>query len=158
MVPITILNYIKNKMKHYLLFIAFIIFCSCDPMDDRLVFKNSTNDKIVVRLMFDKELPNNPEHWNRSRNFTINPFEEKKLSIFNQWEGEFKRALPNKAINVLVTKYYDFETNPNKWDTLYSKGSYFKSKFTLEEIKTNDWMIIYPNNKFKKGESYMLKK
>jgi hypothetical protein len=108
--------------------------------------------------MFDKELPNNPEHWNRSRNFIIIPSEEKKLSIFNQWEGEFKRALPNKSINILVTKYYDFETNPNKWDTLYSNGSYFKSKFTLEEIKTNDWMIIYPNDKFKKGESFMLKK
>ena len=138
-------------MKYYLMFFSFFVFCSCDPMDDRLVFKNSTEDTLVVRFMFDKELPNNPEHWNRSRNFVITPLEEKKISIFNKWESEFKRALPEKSINVLVTKFYDFETNPQKWDTIYLKENFFNKKYTLEQIKDNDWLINFPNDGFGNG-------
>lgn len=140
------------------MFFSFLIFCSCDPMDDRLVFKNSTEDTLVVRFMFNKELPNNPEHWNRSRNFIITPLEEKKISVFNKWEGEFKRALPEESINVLVTKFYDFETNPQKWDTIYLKENFYNKKYTLEQIKDNDWLINYPNDGFKKGTSITMEK
>lgn len=145
-------------MRYYLMFFSFLIFCSCDPMDDRLVFKNSTEDTLVVRFMFNKELPNNPEHWNRSRNFIITPLEEKKISVFNKWEGEFKRALPEESINVLVTKFYDFETNPQKWDTIYLKENFYNKKYTLEQIKDNDWLINYPNDGFKKGTSITMEK
>lgn len=108
--------------------------------------------------MFNKELPNNPEHWNRSRNFIITPLEEKKISVFNKWEGEFKRALPEESINVLVTKFYDFETNPQKWDTIYLKENFYNKKYTLEQIKDNDWLINYPNDGFKKGTSITMEK
>ncbi|MFD2907182.1 hypothetical protein ACFSX9_00395 [Flavobacterium ardleyense] len=144
-------------MRHFLILITLLTFCSCDPMDDRLVFKNSTNDTLVVRLMFDSELPNNPRHWNRSRIFLVAPLEKKKLSIFNKWEGEFERALPEGAINVLVTKYYDFETYPYKWDTIYSNGFILKKKYNLKQIEDNNWKIIYPTG-FKRLISIMLEK
>lgn len=59
--------------------------------------------------MFDKELLNKPSQWNRSRGLKINPLSKSRIGIFNKREGEFKRALPDTLLNVVVTPYNDFE-------------------------------------------------
>lgn len=140
-------------MNRYCIYFVFLCLSlsGCDPENDKMTFVNSTNDSLVVRFMFDNELPNKSINWNRSREFLVDPLDTISISIFNNWEGEFERALPEKNINVLVTKYYDFDLNPNKWDSIFISSSFFNKKYTLEEFKKKKWIILYPNDGFKKG-------
>lgn len=135
--------------KIILLFVTLVFLLSCDPEDSRFTFINKTKDSLIVRLMFDKELPNNPNYWNRSREIKVKPMIKTKISIFNKWEGEFKRALPDTLINVIVTKYYNFEINPRCWDSLFINKSYYLKKYSLQDLKNRNWVIEYPNDGFK---------
>lgn len=135
-------------MKKILIFSFCYLMFSCDPMDDRLNIYNTTSDTLVVRMMFDSELPNSPRHWNRSREVTLTPSKEYKIGIFNKWEGEFKRALPDTLINIIVVPYYDFENNPRKWDSIYNSKKYYVKRISLKEMKDQNWLIEYPNDGF----------
>lgn len=134
-------------MKKILIFFSFIVI-SCDPIDDRLSINNTTSDTLVVRMMFDSELPNKPMHWNRSREIKLLPSKENKIGIFNKWEGEFKRALPDTLINIIVVRNYDFDNNQKKWDSIYGSKSYYLKKVSLKDIKSKNWFLEYPNDGF----------
>lgn len=131
---------------------------SCDPEDARLVFINNTKDSLVIRMMFDRELPNNPTYWNRSREIKVNSLNQKRVSIFNRWEGEFNRALPDTLINIIVTPYYDFEATPQRWDSLlFSDKSYFR-KYSLKDLTSRDWTVRFPEDGFDKvGNGALIK-
>lgn len=137
-------------MKRIIIFVLPLLFFSCDPEDSRLTLINESKDSLIVRLMFNKELPNNPTNWNRAREMSVSPNSKMKFGIFNKWEGEFKRALPDTILNIIVMKHYDFENHPNKWDSILSINEYHIKKASLSYLKKKNWILKYPED-FKKA-------
>jgi len=128
----------------FLLSIALLsILISCDPSDSRLSIHNNTSDTIVVRLLFDSELPSNPIS-QRGKHTIILPDEVKSIGIFNRWDGEFKRALPDTLINLVVVENYDLISNPQLWDSLFYLKKYPLKKVSLRQMEQQNWIIEYP--------------
>ncbi len=137
--------------------ILFIITCffSCVPKNDRLELINESNDSLVVRLMFNSELPNNSGHWNRTKKRIIVPNNKQRLTISHRWGGEFERALPDSLLNVIALKYYDFEKDRDKWDSenyidkwdsLFKNNKYYIKRVSLDYLNKRDWTLKYPED------------
>lgn len=135
-------------MKLFLFIFCLVIF-GCDPVDDRLRFQNNSSKAVIVRMFFDDELPNNSRNPNRSKQVRLNPNEDRRVGIYNKWEGEFIRALPDSLLNIIIIPDYNFEKEPKKWDSIYNIGGYYLKKISLNSIKKQGWLINYPDD-FKK--------
>jgi hypothetical protein len=93
-------------------------------MDDRLNIQKNTKDNLIIRMLFDDELPNYPKDSNRANAIEIAPYEKKVIGIFDDWEGQFDRALPNESINIIVMQNFDYYSNQKKWDSLVKEKAY----------------------------------
>ena len=142
-------NVIMNKI---IIAILFIFTVGCDPSDTRLYFENNSTDTIIVTMRFNGEITTEVENWIRAGERKIKPNEKKCFGIFDKWEGEFFRALPDRTINIIVMENYDYHNNPEKWDSLFQSEKYYFKAYSLQDFNRSNWLIKYPNDGFSKSD------
>lgn len=131
--------------------------CSCDPMDDRMVFKNNSSETVFTRMIF-------IENGVKGTMLGLRKVEAKKESRLGKlytWESEFENV-KDSVLNVIVFKNHKFLDNKyegstkTKSDSLLAHGDYQIKNFTYNELKNKNWQINYPNDGFKLGEPLII--
>lgn len=140
-------------MKLTLIATLGLLLMACDPMDDRLIFYNNTDDDILVRFCFIGE-GEIYETWAGIR--SIARKESKKIGIIGTWESEFEQVAPIEKIHVIVYSnhsFYDTPTEQNikaRSDSLLRIGDCKYKEYSYEDLVLKKWGIIYPGDGFKK--------
>lgn len=130
-----------------------LVICSCDPMDDRMVFKNHSSETVFTRMIF-------IENGIKGTMVGLRKIEAKKenrLGKLYTWESEFENA-KDSILSVVVFKNYEFlddkyeSSNKIKSDSLLSIGDYEFYQYSYADLKKKNWQINYPDDGFKQGK------
>lgn len=135
--------------------ICGLFIISCDPMDDRMIIKNNSNENIHIRMFIINGLIIN-ETMVGIRDIPSNT--SKTIGIISKWESEFDN-LKNDTLVFVVYKDHSFlydsmeRSSKIKSDSLLYQGEYEYKLFSYDELKKNKWTIEYPNLYFQKGNN-----
>ncbi|HBK71655.1 MAG TPA: hypothetical protein DDZ39_08390 [Flavobacteriaceae bacterium] len=145
----------KNNIFIILLLTSFMY--SCDPMDNRMVFVNTSSERIFTRMIFVNEDVEGTMIGLRQ----IQSNSNNTLGKLYTWESEFDDA-KDSVLNIVVFKNYKFldnkyeESNNIKSDSLLRVGDYLVKKYTYNELVEINWKIRYPEDGFEKGKALKL--
>lgn len=140
----------KNSFVYILL---ILVTCSCDPMDDRMVFNNHSTETVFIRMIF-------IENEIKGTMIGLRKMEAKKVSRLGKlysWESEFEDT-KDSILSIVVFKNYDFlndkyeSSNKIKSDSLLNIGDYEIHQYSYEELKEKDWQVNYPDDGFIQGK------
>ncbi|WP_353102504.1 hypothetical protein [Myroides odoratus] len=140
----------KNRFIYILL--AFVI-CSCDPMDDRMVFNNQSTETVFVRMIFIEDEIKGTMIGLRK----MEAKKENRLGKLYTWESEFENT-KDSILSIVVFKDYVFlndqyeSSNKIKSDSLLKIGDYEIHQYSYAELKKKNWQVNYPDDGFKLGK------
>ena len=140
-------------MRIILIFTAFMLFNSCDPMDDRLTVQNNTNQNLFARFCF-VEGSKLHDTWAGVRPIQKN--EENVIAILGNWKSEFNQSKP-MDLYVIIHDDYNLlaDLDESMWrtksDSLIRIGEYRYKTYSYEDLNSRDWKIIYPDDGFDNG-------
>ena len=121
-----------------------------DKSDDRLTFVN--NSSATITYTFTYEYPNDSNRLeifvptapfvNANPDMSISSNSHGKYTARGCWEGRFRNHIPSDTLRVLI-----FETDSLKLlspSYIINKGLYKSYLYTLDELKNNNWQVVYP--------------
>lgn len=136
------------KKIFFLLFI--FLLCSCDPVDERLIFINDNEEKYIQLMNFEN---NHFDGYIGGESPNLIYKDTSNFMILGSWRGYAKND------NFMIVRIYDkkeFEGLDSIYNQVYGKGNYIdtqiadtlvsKNKFVdkkiyFKELKKNKWVI-----------------
>lgn len=143
-------------MFYFLLIVGFI--CACDPEDNRMSFKNNSEEDVFIRMIFFNNSSVERTAVNSKR---VNANEMYRIVRLFSWETEFENST-DSILSVVVFNEYKFLNNNKgyeeytKSDSLLSIGDYKIHQYSYTDLKKKDWQINYPDDGFKKGKPLIM--
>lgn len=140
-------------MRIILITMLLILFISCDPMDDRLIIQNNTDQDLFARLCF---IDNGKIHdtWAGVRLILKN--DENVIAILGSWKSEFNLPRP-LDLHVIIHNDYNLiaSTGVNELkaisDSLIHIGDYVYKTYSYDDLNMIGWKITYPEDIFDNG-------
>jgi hypothetical protein len=118
--------------------------------DDRLTIVNNSSEKIAYRISHDYPddslvlkiyVPGEQEiNANPAGNVAANS--SKKDIITGCWESTFMNHIPSGKLHILIFNIDSVKAYPAA--EIISRGLYKSYLYTLDELKANDWQVVYP--------------
>ncbi|WP_196889616.1 hypothetical protein [Aureivirga sp. CE67] len=140
------------KKNIFIILILANFLYSCDPMDDRMIFKNNSTKNIFTRMLFINE-----DIRGVTGSIKINSNSENRIGKIVKWEFEFEDSR-DSLLSVIIFKDYKFlndkweRSNNIKSDSLLKIGDYEVHHYNYEYLEENNWQINYPDDGFEKGK------
>jgi hypothetical protein len=118
--------------------------------DDRLTIVNNSAEEIAYRISHDYPddslvlniyVPGEQEiNANPAGNVAANS--SKKDLITGCWESTFRNHIPSGKLRILIFNIDSLKVYPAT--KIISRGLYKSYLYTLDELKANNWQVVYP--------------
>jgi hypothetical protein len=118
--------------------------------DDRLTIVNNSSENI--NYIFSYEYPDDTNYLevfvptvqsvNATPAFNVNPNSSKKFRSGSCWESRFLNLIPSGKLHFLIFNIDSIKIYPAA--EIISRGLYKSYLYTLDELKANDWQVVYP--------------
>lgn len=140
-------------MRVVLIFTMFLLFSACDPMDDRLIFQNNTDNNLIVRFCF---IEDGEIYGARAGMRPVIKAERKVIGIIGNWEAVFNESKSDELYVIIFDEYNLLvdskeQSSKAKSDSLIRIGEYRYKTYSYEDLDSRDWKITYPDNGFDIG-------
>ena len=134
-----------------------VFLASCHQTDLRLSIRNNSNKSIAFRVGKLNELTGNDVRFDNAF-LNIKAAENERYIVYTYWENRFSNdsviyvvALPNP--NSKMSSYCCIP----EYDSLKRTGDYFYRKYSLDELVEKKWLVSFPDDGFKQGDSLLYK-
>jgi hypothetical protein len=117
--------------------------------DDRLTIVNNSLENINFIFTYDYPADTNNlsvfvptvQSINGNPAYNVNPSSSKKFRVGGCWESLF-RTIPSGKLFFLIFNIDSIKAYPAA--EIISRGLYKSYLYTLDELKANNWQVVYP--------------
>lgn len=131
-------------------YLFLILLSACETVDKRLKIENIYSNEIVLRFGY---LENNKIRGSMAGERKILPGEIKTIEKLYSWESEFKDINYNSPLYIFVFNGINKESDNLRQmtDSLIIKGYFHYATFNIKQLDSINWIVVYPNSRFKSG-------